>query len=248
MKKITFWWDKHTLWHMTPIEAICVFCSFFPKKCNFKQSSTIFCLEWRNRTGCPSKVQTQTWSLSLTSSKEGETLTRQVFCWLLNPLPPFTSYMSNRQSDRHEMFCQLLRAVVIGSFHTVTSFCNQRMWAALYFQAFHLLNSVILVYWYKFHFQRFCLAVLEKSEFKDESQFFRFYADEETEGTGSKSKQLRSDFKLIENILAKSLVVRYSTRTHARTNTHTRLLICLNEDISFIVFIHRSYKHYRLML
>lgn len=53
-----------------------------------------------------------------------------------------------------------------------------------------------------------CPAVLEKSEFKDDSQFFRFYADEETEGTGTKSKQLqRNDFKLIENILAKSLVV-----------------------------------------
>ncbi|KAK2897947.1 phosphatidylinositol 3,4,5-trisphosphate-dependent Rac exchanger 1 protein isoform X3 [Channa argus] len=50
--------------------------------------------------------------------------------------------------------------------------------------------------------------VLEKSEFKDESQLFRFYADEETEGTGTKSKQLqRNDFKLIENILAKSLVI-----------------------------------------
>ncbi|KAM9830582.1 phosphatidylinositol 3,4,5-trisphosphate-dependent Rac exchanger 1 protein isoform 1-T1 [Syngnathus typhle] len=50
--------------------------------------------------------------------------------------------------------------------------------------------------------------VLEKSEFKDESQFFRFYADEETEGTSSKSKQLqRNDFKLIENILVKSLVI-----------------------------------------
>ncbi|KAK0143831.1 Phosphatidylinositol 3,4,5-trisphosphate-dependent Rac exchanger 1 protein [Merluccius polli] len=50
--------------------------------------------------------------------------------------------------------------------------------------------------------------VLEKSEFKDESQFFRFYADEEAEGTGTKSKQLqRNDFKLIENILAKSLLI-----------------------------------------
>lgn len=50
--------------------------------------------------------------------------------------------------------------------------------------------------------------VLEKSEFKDESQFFRFYADEEMEGTSTKSKQLqRNDFKLIENILVKSLVV-----------------------------------------
>ncbi|XP_017266862.1 phosphatidylinositol 3,4,5-trisphosphate-dependent Rac exchanger 1 protein isoform X1 [Kryptolebias marmoratus] len=50
--------------------------------------------------------------------------------------------------------------------------------------------------------------VLEKSEFNYESQFFRFYADEEIEGTGTKSKQLqRNDFKLIENILAKSLVI-----------------------------------------
>uniref|UniRef100_A0A4W3IL86 Phosphatidylinositol-3,4,5-trisphosphate dependent Rac exchange factor 1 n=1 Tax=Callorhinchus milii TaxID=7868 RepID=A0A4W3IL86_CALMI len=49
--------------------------------------------------------------------------------------------------------------------------------------------------------------VLEKSEFKDESQFFRFYADEEMEGTSSKNKQLRNDFRLVENILVKSLLV-----------------------------------------
>uniref|UniRef100_A0A8C6UY05 Phosphatidylinositol-3,4,5-trisphosphate-dependent Rac exchange factor 1 n=1 Tax=Neogobius melanostomus TaxID=47308 RepID=A0A8C6UY05_9GOBI len=50
--------------------------------------------------------------------------------------------------------------------------------------------------------------VMEKSEFKDDSSFFRFYADEETEGTSTKSKQLqRNDFKLIENILVKSLVI-----------------------------------------
>ncbi|TSN76597.1 Phosphatidylinositol 3,4,5-trisphosphate-dependent Rac exchanger 1 protein [Bagarius yarrelli] len=49
--------------------------------------------------------------------------------------------------------------------------------------------------------------VLEKSEFKDESQFFRFHADEETEGTSTKTKQLRNDFKLFENIMAKSLVI-----------------------------------------
>ncbi|XP_048352328.1 phosphatidylinositol 3,4,5-trisphosphate-dependent Rac exchanger 1 protein [Sphaerodactylus townsendi] len=49
--------------------------------------------------------------------------------------------------------------------------------------------------------------VLEKSEFKDESQYFRFHADEEMEGTSSKSKPLRNDFKLMENILAKSLLV-----------------------------------------
>lgn len=59
----------------------------------------------------------------------------------------------------------------------------------------------------------FCIAVLEKSEFKDESQFFRFHADEETEGTSTKSKQLRNDFKLIENILAKSLVVGFNFYT-----------------------------------
>lgn len=50
-------------------------------------------------------------------------------------------------------------------------------------------------------------AVLEKSEFKDESQYFRFHADEEMEGTSSKNKQLRNDFKLVENILAKRLLV-----------------------------------------
>ncbi|XP_075702372.1 LOW QUALITY PROTEIN: phosphatidylinositol 3,4,5-trisphosphate-dependent Rac exchanger 1 protein [Rhinoderma darwinii] len=49
--------------------------------------------------------------------------------------------------------------------------------------------------------------VLEKSEFKDESQFFRFHADEEIEGTNSKNKQLKNDFKLIENIMAKTLLV-----------------------------------------
>eukprot|EP00064_Thunnus_orientalis_P011167 superscaffoldBa00001584_g11197 len=54
----------------------------------------------------------------------------------------------------------------------------------------------------------FSPSVLEKSEFKDDSQFFRFYADEEIEGTSTKSKQIqRNDFKLIENILAKSLVI-----------------------------------------
>lgn len=49
--------------------------------------------------------------------------------------------------------------------------------------------------------------VLEKSEFKDESQYFRFHADEEMEGTSSKNKPLRNDFKLVENILAKRLLI-----------------------------------------
>lgn len=50
-------------------------------------------------------------------------------------------------------------------------------------------------------------AVLEKSEFKDESQYFRFHADEEMEGISSKNKQLRNDFRLVENILGKRLLV-----------------------------------------
>uniref|UniRef100_A0A8C0P7B8 Phosphatidylinositol 3,4,5-trisphosphate-dependent Rac exchanger 1 protein n=1 Tax=Canis lupus familiaris TaxID=9615 RepID=A0A8C0P7B8_CANLF len=49
--------------------------------------------------------------------------------------------------------------------------------------------------------------VLEKSEFKDESQYFRFHADEEMEGTSTKNRQLRNDFKLVENILAKRLLI-----------------------------------------
>uniref|UniRef100_A0A8C0S0X9 Phosphatidylinositol-3,4,5-trisphosphate dependent Rac exchange factor 1 n=1 Tax=Canis lupus familiaris TaxID=9615 RepID=A0A8C0S0X9_CANLF len=50
-------------------------------------------------------------------------------------------------------------------------------------------------------------SVLEKSEFKDESQYFRFHADEEMEGTSTKNRQLRNDFKLVENILAKRLLI-----------------------------------------
>ncbi|XP_066444144.1 phosphatidylinositol 3,4,5-trisphosphate-dependent Rac exchanger 1 protein isoform X2 [Eleutherodactylus coqui] len=45
--------------------------------------------------------------------------------------------------------------------------------------------------------------VFEKSEFKDESQFFRFHADEEMEGTKSK----KNDFRLLENIVARTLQI-----------------------------------------
>ncbi|CAN2389839.1 Rac guanyl-nucleotide exchange factor activity [Pristimantis euphronides] len=45
--------------------------------------------------------------------------------------------------------------------------------------------------------------VLEKSEFKDESQFFRFHADEEIEGTKNK----KNDFKLVENIMTRTLLI-----------------------------------------
>ncbi|KAJ8257306.1 hypothetical protein GJAV_G00184180 [Gymnothorax javanicus] len=49
--------------------------------------------------------------------------------------------------------------------------------------------------------------VLEKSEFRDDSQLYRFYADEEMDGTSPKNKPSRNDFKLIENIVAKSLLI-----------------------------------------
>ncbi|KAF7240922.1 Craniofacial development protein 2 [Varanus komodoensis] len=57
--------------------------------------------------------------------------------------------------------------------------------------------------------------LLEKSEFKDESQYFRFHADEEMEGTSSKSKPLRNDFKLLENIVAKSLLKMHQIKNGA---------------------------------
>uniref|UniRef100_A0A3P8XQY8 Phosphatidylinositol 3,4,5-trisphosphate-dependent Rac exchanger 2 protein n=1 Tax=Esox lucius TaxID=8010 RepID=A0A3P8XQY8_ESOLU len=53
--------------------------------------------------------------------------------------------------------------------------------------------------------------VLEKSEFKDEPLLFRFFADEEMEGSNTKHKQaMKHDLKIAENIIAKSLLVRDS--------------------------------------
>lgn len=55
----------------------------------------------------------------------------------------------------------------------------------------------------------FCLfAVLEKSEFKDEPLLFRFFADEEMEGSNTKHKPIKHDLKIVENVIAKSLLVR----------------------------------------
>uniref|UniRef100_A0A8C4VYN8 Phosphatidylinositol-3,4,5-trisphosphate dependent Rac exchange factor 1 n=1 Tax=Gopherus evgoodei TaxID=1825980 RepID=A0A8C4VYN8_9SAUR len=68
--------------------------------------------------------------------------------------------------------------------------------------------------------------VLEKSEFKDESQYFRFYADEEMEGTSFKSKQLHNDFKLVENILAKLLLM--------ASLQVGRKIYSINEDLVFL--------------
>lgn len=53
----------------------------------------------------------------------------------------------------------------------------------------------------------FMYYVLEKSEFRDEFQYFCFYVDEEMEGISSKNKQFCNDFKLVENILVKCLLI-----------------------------------------
>lgn len=50
--------------------------------------------------------------------------------------------------------------------------------------------------------------MLEKSEFKDEPLLFRFFADEEMEGSNTKHKQaMKHDLKIAENVIAKSLLV-----------------------------------------
>ncbi|KAJ8010881.1 hypothetical protein DPEC_G00079750 [Dallia pectoralis] len=53
--------------------------------------------------------------------------------------------------------------------------------------------------------------VLEKSEFKDEPLLFRFFADEEMEGSNTKHKQaMKHDLKIAENVIAKTLLIRQS--------------------------------------
>uniref|UniRef100_A0A672ZV33 Phosphatidylinositol-3,4,5-trisphosphate-dependent Rac exchange factor 2 n=1 Tax=Sphaeramia orbicularis TaxID=375764 RepID=A0A672ZV33_9TELE len=52
--------------------------------------------------------------------------------------------------------------------------------------------------------------MLEKSEFKDEPLLFRFFADEEMEGSNTKHKPMKHDLKIIENVIAKSLLIRPS--------------------------------------
>uniref|UniRef100_A0A8C5HSD2 Phosphatidylinositol 3,4,5-trisphosphate-dependent Rac exchanger 2 protein n=1 Tax=Gouania willdenowi TaxID=441366 RepID=A0A8C5HSD2_GOUWI len=54
--------------------------------------------------------------------------------------------------------------------------------------------------------------VLEKSEFKDEPLLFRFFADEEMEGSNTKHKPVKHDLKIVENVISKSLLIRPSTR------------------------------------
>uniref|UniRef100_A0A4W3GI62 Phosphatidylinositol-3,4,5-trisphosphate dependent Rac exchange factor 2 n=1 Tax=Callorhinchus milii TaxID=7868 RepID=A0A4W3GI62_CALMI len=49
--------------------------------------------------------------------------------------------------------------------------------------------------------------VLEKSEFKDEPLLFRFFADEEMEVSNWRQRHMRHDLKIVENVIAKSLLV-----------------------------------------
>ncbi|TMS16970.1 Phosphatidylinositol 3,4,5-trisphosphate-dependent Rac exchanger 2 protein [Larimichthys crocea] len=49
--------------------------------------------------------------------------------------------------------------------------------------------------------------VLEKSEFKDEPLLFRFFADEEMEGSNTKHKPMKHDLKIVENVISKSLLM-----------------------------------------
>lgn len=57
--------------------------------------------------------------------------------------------------------------------------------------------------------------MLEKSEFKDEPLLFRFFADEEMEGSNTKHKPMKHDLKIVENVISKSLLV--SVQLHDST-------------------------------
>ncbi|XP_008853008.1 phosphatidylinositol 3,4,5-trisphosphate-dependent Rac exchanger 2 protein isoform X4 [Nannospalax galili] len=52
--------------------------------------------------------------------------------------------------------------------------------------------------------------VLEKSEFKDEPLLFRFFADEEMEGSDTKHRLMKHDLKVVENVIAKSLLIKFN--------------------------------------
>ncbi|KAJ7406030.1 phosphatidylinositol-3,4,5-trisphosphate dependent Rac exchange factor 2 [Pitangus sulphuratus] len=57
-------------------------------------------------------------------------------------------------------------------------------------------------------------AILEKSEFKDEPLLFRFYADEEMEGSNMKHRLMKHDLKVVENVIAKSLLITSNEGTY----------------------------------
>uniref|UniRef100_A0A803SVC5 Phosphatidylinositol-3,4,5-trisphosphate dependent Rac exchange factor 2 n=1 Tax=Anolis carolinensis TaxID=28377 RepID=A0A803SVC5_ANOCA len=56
--------------------------------------------------------------------------------------------------------------------------------------------------------------VLEKSEFKDEPLVFRFFADEEMEGSNMKHRLMKHDLKVVENVIAKSLLIKSTEESY----------------------------------
>ncbi|TWW71014.1 Phosphatidylinositol 3,4,5-trisphosphate-dependent [Takifugu flavidus] len=67
--------------------------------------------------------------------------------------------------------------------------------------------------------------VLEKSEFKDEPLLFRFFADEEMEGSNTKHKPMKHDLKIVENVISKSLLV--NSTLHMRLSYRESLLLSI---------------------
>ncbi|XP_055490405.1 phosphatidylinositol 3,4,5-trisphosphate-dependent Rac exchanger 2 protein [Leucoraja erinacea] len=59
--------------------------------------------------------------------------------------------------------------------------------------------------------------VLEKSEFKDEPLLFRFFADEEIEGSNLRQKHMRHDLKIVENVIAKTLLIKAQDESYGFT-------------------------------
>ncbi|XP_073689069.1 phosphatidylinositol 3,4,5-trisphosphate-dependent Rac exchanger 2 protein-like, partial [Garra rufa] len=72
---------------------------------------------------------------------------------------------------------------------------------------------------------------LEKSEFKDEPLLFRFFADEEMEGSNTKHKPIKHDLKIVENVIAKSLLIKPSEGGYGFTlEDRNRVLIIKSVD------------------
>lgn len=81
--------------------------------------------------------------------------------------------------------------------------------------------------------------MLEKSEFKDEPLLFRFFADEEMEGSNTKHKPMKHDLKIVENVISKSLLV--NNTFHIKLSYRDSLLLsvcstsslcCVFENVS----------------
>lgn len=77
-------------------------------------------------------------------------------------------------------------------------------------------------------------TVLEKSEFKDEPLLFRFYADEEMEGSNMKHRLMKHDLKVVENVIAKSLLVSETQGFYALMSEE---IGCSDNKLALCVFI-----------